>query len=47
MAPIFHRMKYILLNLTVLFLLPFVHLHAEEDDDKLRIMVIGGHPDAA
>ena len=47
MTPIFHHMKYILLNLTVLFLLPFVHLHAEEDDDKLRIIVIGGHPDDA
>jgi LmbE family N-acetylglucosaminyl deacetylase len=47
MAPIFHRMKYIFLNLTVLFLLPFAQLHAEDDGGKLRIMVIGGHPDDA
>jgi LmbE family N-acetylglucosaminyl deacetylase len=40
-------MKHIILNLIALFLLPFAQLHAEDDGGKLRIMVIGGHPDDA
>jgi len=40
-------MKHLLLTLTALTFLPFTHIHAEEDDGKLRIIVIGGHPDDA
>ncbi len=40
-------MKHLLLTLTALTFLPFTHLHAEEDDGKLRIVVFGGHPDDA
>ena len=47
MTPIVHRMKYIILNLIALFLLPFAQLYAEDDGGKLRIMVIAGHPDDA
>jgi LmbE family N-acetylglucosaminyl deacetylase len=40
-------MKHLLLTLTALSFLPFTHIHAEEDDGKLRIVVFGGHPDDA
>jgi N-acetylglucosamine malate deacetylase 1 len=40
-------MKHILLLITALTLSPFSQLHAADDDSKLRIIVIGGHPDDA
>lgn len=40
-------MKYLLIVLTALTLFPIARLHAEGEDGKLRIMVIGGHPDDA
>jgi LmbE family N-acetylglucosaminyl deacetylase len=40
-------MKLFIILLTALTLSPFVHLQAADDDGKLRIIVIGGHPDDA
>ena len=37
--------KLFIILLTALTLSPFVHLQAADDDGKLRIIVIGGHPD--
>ena len=40
-------MKLFIILLTALTLSPFVHLQAADDDGKLRVIVIGGHPDDA
>ena len=40
-------MNYFITLLIALTLSPFTYLHAGDDEDKLRIIVIGGHPDDA